>query len=201
MKNYGHVNAAVRELTDDFKLVVVVEGSPNSLTPTIGTHRHKVIEVNSMPREMIESIPELHNLVQKLKKNNLDEVVWKVLGGSPAKYLKLQELTNDCLDDAVFEVVKSHLLSALNEARETVDRSSTNTKRLVELFRAKKVSQLPIVDVYKNVGNHIDYYTDKVFTEVEYHIQPFESGVELIIQKNISSEKDVFNLVNNLCKK
>jgi hypothetical protein len=45
-----------------------------------------------MSKELIESIPEFKVLIDFLKKHNLDEPVWKVLGVSPIDYLKLKKL-------------------------------------------------------------------------------------------------------------
>ena len=40
-----------------------------------------MIAVEPMSKEQIESIPEFKGLIALLKSHNLDEPVWKVLGG------------------------------------------------------------------------------------------------------------------------
>jgi hypothetical protein len=87
-QNYADVPAAVRDLADLYSLRVVVDGSPNSLPPELfATKRETVIAVEPMSKEQIESIPEFKDLIDFLKSHNLDEPVWKVLGGSPADYI------------------------------------------------------------------------------------------------------------------
>ena len=95
-QNYADVPAAVRDLADLYGLRVVVDGSPNSLPPELlATKRETVVAVEPMSKEQIDSIPEFKDLIDFLKSHNLDEPVWKVLGGSPVDYLKLEETMID----------------------------------------------------------------------------------------------------------
>ena len=74
---------------DIYGLRVVVDGSPNSIPPELlTTKREMVITVEPMSEEEIESILELKVLIDFLKRHNLDEPVWKVIGGSPIDYFK-----------------------------------------------------------------------------------------------------------------
>jgi hypothetical protein len=122
-QNYADVPAAVRDLADLYGLRVVVDGSPNSLPPELlATKRETVIAVEPMSKEQIESIPEFKDLIDFLKSHNLDEPVWKVLGGSPDDYLKLEEAIiddklslSDTASDVVVNQVKDHLLSVLSD--------------------------------------------------------------------------------------
>jgi hypothetical protein len=82
----------VRDLAVFYGLRVVVDGSPNSLPPTlIVMKRETVVAIEPMSKEQIESIPEFKGLIDFLKSHNLGEPVWKVLAGSPADYLKFEE--------------------------------------------------------------------------------------------------------------
>jgi hypothetical protein len=92
---YDQVTAAVRALTDDYGLRVVVDGSPNSIPPELlTTKRQTVISVELMLKEEIEFIPEIKGLIDFLKSHNLDGPVRIVLGGSPPDYLKLNDVAN-----------------------------------------------------------------------------------------------------------
>ena len=132
---YAQVTSAVRDLTDLYGLRVVVDGSPNSLPPTlIATKRETVIVIEPMSKEQIESIPEFKVLIDFLKSHNLDEPVWKVLGGSPIDYLKLKKLVVKMLSlpniasDEVVNQVKNHLESVLSDSlNKNVADSSSNT--------------------------------------------------------------------------
>ena len=120
---YAQVTSAVRDLADLYGLRVVVDGSPNSLPPTlIATKRETVIAVEPMSKELIESIPEFKYLIDFLKSHNLDEPVWKVLGGSPIDYLKLKKLVvkmsslPNTASDEIVNHVKNYLQSVLSDA-------------------------------------------------------------------------------------
>ena len=131
---YAQVTSAVRDLADLYGLRVVVDGSPNSLPPTlIATKRETVIAIEPMSKEHIESIPEFKGLIDFLKSHNLDEPVWKVLGGSPVDYLKLRTIIgnklslSDTASDEVANQVKNHLQSVLSDSfSKNVLKSSLN---------------------------------------------------------------------------
>eukprot|EP01036_Dinobryon_divergens_P038630 gene38630-50732_t len=120
---YADVPSAVRDLADNYGLRVVVDGCPNSLPPELlATKREMVIAVEPMSKEQIESIHEFKGLIDFLKSRNLDEPVWKVLGGSPVDYLKLRTIIgnklslSDTASDEVANQVKNHLQSVLSDS-------------------------------------------------------------------------------------
>ncbi|RYG93427.1 hypothetical protein EON65_58915, partial [archaeon] len=159
----------------------MVDGSPNSLPPELLTiNRQAVLSVEPKSSEMIESIPEFQNLIGKMKRFHLDNAVWQVLGGCPAKYLTMRRLITDCLDDEIVDRMRSHLISALDEAGQIVLKSNPNTKAIVKLFREKNVLQLSIYELEK-LGLMIDY-PNKVFKEVTregIYVEPATSAVGL----------------------
>ena len=201
---YADLTAAVRALADTFGLRVIVDGSPNSLpAELLTTNRETVIAVEPMSREQIESIPELEGFINLLKSCNLDGPVWKVLGGSPAKYLKLTEafeLSNTASEEFV-DQVKNHLQSVLGEAlNKSVAKSSANTKAIVDVFRQKKAIKIPIMELIA-MGLLVDY-PNKVFREVKtsgrWFVEPATSAVSLIIAGNIQDDDDVYELLEKL---
>ncbi|RYY43158.1 MAG: hypothetical protein EOO06_20105 [Chitinophagaceae bacterium] len=197
---YAQVTSAVRALADEYGLRVVVDGSPNSLPPELlTTNRERVLSVEPMSREMIESIPEFQDLVGRLKRFHLEKAVWQVLGGCPAKYLDVQSLITDCSDDAIVDKVRKCLVSVLAKAGQIVLKSSPNTKAIVKLFRERNVLQLSIYELEK-LGLMIEY-PNKVFKEVTregIYVEPATSAVGLIIRENISSPQDEVDLVKGL---
>ena len=63
-EQYAQVTSAVRALTDDFGLRVIVDGSPNSIPPELlTTKRETLIAVEPMSKTQIESIPEFKGLI------------------------------------------------------------------------------------------------------------------------------------------
>jgi hypothetical protein len=210
-QNYADVPAAVRDLADLYGLRVVVDGSPNSLPPTLlATKREMVVAVEPMSKEQIESISEFKDLIDFLKSHNLDEPVWKVLGGSPADYLKLEEaiIVNklslpNTASDVVVNQVKDHLQSVLsNSLNKIVANSSSTTEDIIEIFRKRKVNKIPKMEL-KGLGFLLDY-PNKVFREVDTvedsYIVPSSPAVSLIVTENIRNGEDVRELRAKLFK-
>jgi len=74
---YADLPAAVRELSDDFGVRVVVDGPPSSLPPELfETQRETAIAVEPMSKEQIECIPEFKGFIDFLKSRNLVDPVW-----------------------------------------------------------------------------------------------------------------------------
>ncbi len=206
---YADVTAAVRSLADDFKLRVIVDGSPNSIPPElITTNRETVITIEPMSREQIESIPEFESFIDFLKTHNLDYPVWKVLGGSPAKYLKLKEMIDrlflsNTATDVIIEQVKNHLQSILSVAlNKNILNSSTLSKAIISVFREKKTIKISKAEL-ETMGFLLDY-PNKVFREVDTldgcFIKPATSAVSLIISENVKDDAGVRELREQLFK-
>ena len=207
---YAQVTSAVRDLADLYGLRVVVDGSPNSIPPELlTTNRETVITVEPMSKEQIESIPEFKVLMDFLKSHNLDDPVLKVLGGSPAKYLKLKETINrklslsDTASDEVVNQVKDHLQSVLFDTfNKNVLKSSLNTKKIIKIFKERKVIKIPMAEL-EAMGLLLDY-PNKVFREVktmeDWYIVPSSPAVSLIITENIQNGVGVRELLEKLFK-
>lgn len=211
-EKYAQVTSAVRALTDEFGLRVIVDGSPNALPPQLlATEREKVFAVEPMSKEQIESISECQELISFLKRRNLDGTVWKVFGGSPIDYLNLKEdlefkkmsLSDTASDEQVEAEVKNWLRSILtNSLNKKVAKSSSITKQIIKIFRDKKIINIPITEL-EAMGILLDS-PNKVFREVkkldDFYVEPSTPAVSLIISRNIKIKADVFNLLDNLMK-
>ncbi len=209
---YAQVTAAVRDLTDSYGLRVVVDGPPNSLPPTLlATKREIEINVEPMSKEQIDSIPELKDLITFLKSHNLDEPVWKVFGGSPIDYLKLEEaiigkklsLSDNTASEKVVNLVKNRLHSVLTKSlNKNVADSSANTQAIIDAFREKKIIRIPKTKL-KAMGLLLDF-PNEVFREVKTmegsYIVPSSPAVSLIISENIQSDEGVRELRDKLFK-
>ena len=207
---YAQVTSAVRDLTDLYGLRVVVDGSPNSIPPELlATKRETVIAVEPMSKEQIESIPEFKDLIVFLKSHNLDEPVWKVLGGSPADYLKLEEAIidnklslSDTASDVIVNQVKNHLQSFLTKSLNRILKSSSTTKQIIKIFRERKIIMIPMPELEAE-GLLLDY-PNKVFREVvtmeDSYIVPSSPAVALIISENVQNGVGVRELRDKLFK-
>ena len=206
---YAQVTSAVRDLADIYGLRVIVDGSPNSLPPTlIATKRETVIAVGPMSKEQIESIPEFKDLIVFLKSHDLDEPVWKVLGGSPADYLKLEEAItdnklslSDTASDVVVNQVKNHLQSVLSDSlNNNILNSSSTTKRIIKIFKEKNTIKVPMAEL-EAMGLLLDH-PNKVFREVKalgrQFVEPSSPSVSLIISENVQDDEGLDELLNKL---
>ena len=209
-QNYADVTAAVRALVDTFDLRVIVDGSPNSIPPEVlTTKRQTVMTVEPMLREQVESIPEFKTLMDFLRSHSLDEPVWKVLGGSPSKYLKLKETVKTRLlrpnppYEEIVELVEEYLYSMLMEALiENIFSSSPSTNEIIEVFRERKVTKIDMADLVA-MGLKLDY-PNKVFRKVRHpkdeYVEPVSAAVSLIISENIRNKYGVLALGEKLFK-
>lgn len=207
---YARVTPGVRALADKFGLRVIVDGSPNSIPPELlTTKREMVIDVEPMSKELLESIPEYKVLTDFLRSQNIDESVWKVIGGSPMDYLTLNELFLDCLsvpntssDEIVSQVKYSLKLILYNTLSKNVLKSSTNTKAIIDTFREMKTIKISVAKL-KARGFSLDYPNKvfrEVFTKEGWCVVPSSPAVSLIITENIESDEDVPELLDKLFK-
>ena len=210
-RQYADLTSAVRSLVDDYRLRVIVDGSPNSIPPELlATNRERVITFEAMSRELLESIPEFQDFIHFLKSNGLDDGVWNVLGGNPAKYMDLEEpfksrVTNlsksDTATDVIIKEVKARIQSLLiNALNDIIAKSSSNTKEIIKIFREKKAKKIPVTEL-ESRGYLVDY-PNKVFCEVEREdgkfVEPSTSAVALIINENIQDDPGVCALTEKL---
>ena len=209
---HAQVTAAVRDLADLYGLRVVVDGSPNSLPPELlATKRETVVAVEPMSKEQIESIPEFKDLIDFLKSHNLDEPVWKVLGGSPVDYLKLEETMiddklsmPDTASDEVVNQVKNHLQSILSDTLQKILMSSSTTKQIIKIFREENIIKIPMAKLEARGLLLLLDYPNKVFRDVktmeDLYIVPSSPAVSLIISENVQDGVGVRELRDKLFK-
>ena len=138
-KEYADVAAAARNLAT-LPLRVVLDASDNSLPPdATQTNREQVLLVPTMTREEIEAMEELQELLEALNKAELQDVVWHVVGGSPAKYLQLRTewkapRASD-VEAAVARFVEKQLLSALITRSRAVKQAGPAYAELLQRFQ------------------------------------------------------------------
>ena len=92
---------------------------------------------------------------------------------SPADYLKLEEAIadnklslSDTASEKVVNQVKNHLQSVLSDSlNKNVANSGFNTQAIINIFREKKVIQIPKMEL-KAMGLLLDF-PNKVFREVK----------------------------------
>ena len=106
-----------------------------------------------MSKQRIESLLEFADLIKFLKPNQLDCTVWKVLGGSPARFLKLKEMIHKLTmsnkaTGLIIEQVINHVRSVLFDALNmNVAKISSNTNKIFDAFREKKSTIIPQMEL------------------------------------------------------
>jgi hypothetical protein len=122
---YADVTAAARTLSDkEFDLRIIIDGSPNSIAPELkNTTRECVIQIERMERTMIENIEEFTSLMSFLKKEQIDDGVWEVFGGTPTLYIQLADIVvelkkfnyqSDAIKVYIQNFMYSYLLKSFN---------------------------------------------------------------------------------------
>lgn len=92
--------------------------------------------------KQIASITQIEELVEFLQQNNLQNVVWEVVGGYPAQYNNLNEIFIDMklegssTSDMIKEM-KKFVVFQLLKAHDNIVSGSSNTKAIVKIFRDK----------------------------------------------------------------
>jgi len=203
-KKYLHITAAVRNLADNFHLRVIVDSSSYSNPPGLmSTIRESVLSVDFMEKNVVESIPELKELIDFLKCNKLDQVVYNVLGGSPSEYINLRDVFEFTTGTTEMKIlsIKEHIKFVLIDALyNKIGEASPNTEKIIALFR--QIGKLAIPNMELNTNGILLDYPNTVFRQVttdsRYTIEPATPAVGLIIEHSIIDENDVGKYVDNL---
>ena len=200
-EDYAGLTAAVRTLVDDYKLRVVVEGSPNSLDETLlRTEREQVFDIKPMTKEMVWQIGQLQELFKYVKDVGLEDTVFAVLGGIPAKYEKLWD--NSTVDlqagqDAK-EVIGTHLCAAISVAIDLVrdsKKKGNDMEEIIKLFDKEKMWIQSTTLTDKKLERPTP---DKVFREVKqgrvFVLIPASNAIGIVLRHNITEEPSLTEL-------
>jgi len=199
-QEYAGLAAAVRTLVDDFKLRVVVDGSPNSLDESLlRTTRQRVFDIKPMTKEMVWQIGQLQDLFRYAKEAGLEDTVFAVLGGIPSRYEELWDNSKIDLQAGRDgrEVIGSHLCAAVFAAIKLVNDSSVknNMEKIMKLLdnntnsiRSRLLTQ-----------NKLERPTpDKVFREVKQNrisvLIPASNAIGIVLRHNLSEEPSLDEL-------
>jgi hypothetical protein len=133
------LHGAARALSQDFGARVLIDACNNSLPEhASATKREKLLELEPMQRELLETIPALLPLHEALKEARLADLVWLWTGGNPADYKSLWGLWQDqqgMEQPMSFEhVVAAFVMSLRSQALENVNAVLASNKRMQALF-------------------------------------------------------------------
>ena len=134
-QQFADLDSSARALTHDFGARVLIDASNNSLPDAAtATKREKMLEMEPMPRKLLEELPELQPLHEALKSADLADVVWMCVGGNPADYKGLWGAWQDQECKGLDIVVALFVRNLIGKALDNVSSSVANDKRLQALF-------------------------------------------------------------------
>jgi hypothetical protein len=203
---YAALTPAVRTLVDRYNLRVVVDGSPSTLDESLfRTKRQRVFEVRPMTKEMVWQIGQFQQLFQYVKKANLEDTVFAVLGGIPADYQALWDYCATRLRTGrdAREVIGAFLCSTIYTAMTHVNDARAKhpaTAQMVKLFQEK--SMLTMSTLLEN--NLVRPIPDKVFREVEQNgvpvLIPDSNAIGIVLRHHLTEEPSLDELEKLLKK-
>jgi hypothetical protein len=194
-QEYAGLTGAVRTLVDDYKLRVVVDGSPNSLDETLlRTKRQSIIDIKPMSKEMIWQIEQLQDLFKYVKEADLDDTVFAVLGGIPAGYEELWRNAKTDLQDGQppQQVIGSHLCAEISAAIKLVKDSKTKTNDMEEIIKLFDKEKKLILSDTLTVKRLQRPTPDKVFREVKqdgvFVLIPASNAIGIVLKHSLTKE-------------
>ena len=141
---HAEVEPAVRNLIKR-GYRVLVDSSDNSLPrATIDMSRTRVLRVDPMSREVLETLRQLQSVLKALREAGESELAWSVLGGVPGLYEELSAawVREGCGN--ITPIVDSFLRKVLREANKHRVETGTVDARIEKLYlHFKEVDSLP----------------------------------------------------------
>jgi hypothetical protein len=146
-QDYADISAACRCIASAGSVRVVVDASHNSLDESARrTMRERMVQVEPMPRELVERLSGMEALHAVLAVAGLADVAWAVLGGYPAAYEGLHTAWKEsgCIMNMapILEAfVQAQLLAAISQR----DEHLAADKRLKPLYeRFATIDAVPV---------------------------------------------------------
>ncbi len=188
---YASATSAVRLLADDYGIIVIVDGTPNSLPEELlTTKRQRTLNLELMKREDLESVPEFNDLIKFLSDHQLADGVWEVLGGSPVDYVRLMDVyRRNCNVEAneIVVEIKQEIISILRKAQYSITDSSANTMKIVEFFRVNGVLKISKASLASH--KMIFDSPNQVLKNGGLFLMPSTPAIRLMIKENLSPEQ------------
>jgi hypothetical protein len=135
-EKYAEIPSSARYLAE-LGLRVLVDGSTNSIPlETLCTKREIVLDIGPMTQETMEKIPEFKEGIAILKREDLFDAVWAVIGGVPADFKKLFRAIHRAGQKDIFVVVERFLQGMIARSMAIVDRTIAENPQKEESFKS-----------------------------------------------------------------
>jgi hypothetical protein len=191
-QEYADLTGAVRTLVEDYKLRVIVDGTPNSLDESLlRTTRQRIFDIKPMTREMIWQLDQLQDFFGFVKKADMDDTVYAVLGGIPSRYEELWDNAKTDLQDGqdARQVIGTHLCAQISAAIKSVKDAEGDTDEIITLFDKDK----NIIPSHLLKDKKLKRPTpDKVFREVKqgrvFVLVPASNAIGIVLRRSLTEE-------------
>jgi hypothetical protein len=193
---------------EDYKLRVVVDGSPNSLDETVlRTKRQRILEVKQMTKEMVWKIDQIQELFKYVEEAALGDTVFAVLGGNPADYVELWDDVKDGLQNGqdarqlIGAYLGAQIAAAIDLVKEYCGNDDPTFTKLMELFQGTEVFTKSTL-----VAQKIQQPTpDKVFRKVERDgvpvLIPASNAIGIVLKHGLTKKPSLEELEALIKKK
>ena len=181
-ETFAALDSAAKALAHDFGLRVVIDASDNSLPENAKkTMREEVVEVGPMSRAVLESVPDIAELLSALKAADLSDVVWECVGGVPARYIQLADAWKEAGRGVGIDleaVVEPFLINLLKQAISDRRANVIANPRLEELYPLfLKQSEVPtqLLEQWK---------LDRPSPDKVLRVKDYPTGLSVIVPAN-----------------
>ena len=143
-----------------------------------------------MPRDLLEGLVGLGDLISAPRAAELDNVVWAVVGGNPAYYFQLDGSWGDAgrgdATTAVVELFVSDLLAKAFEARGATITANKALSPLFALFTSVDSVPLSTLDKMELARPSPDKVLRKVKRDKNVLLVPFTQAMTVVLRHGLS---------------
>ncbi|KAI3632709.1 hypothetical protein MIR68_009251 [Amoeboaphelidium protococcarum] len=199
---YAGLTGAVRTLKEKYGLRVIVDGSPNSLPPSLlSTERQRVLVIQPMDWETVQKLEQCKPALEWINSAGLEKAVWAVLGGVPAKYDRLVNVIMESKLDPSKDlrvVIGDFLVDEVKKAMKSVTEATEafpDMKKILELLDAElKVPRKALAE--NNLQRPI---LDEILREIErdgkFVLVPASGAISLVLRHKLSNAPSLDELL------
>jgi hypothetical protein len=152
-RSYAEIPRAVWDLAN-LGFRVLVDGPTNSIPlEALIAKGANVMDLEPMTQETLESISEFKNVIKKLRKHGLFDVVWAVVGGAPVGFKRLcRKFERAEQNDINIEfVVESYLQEMIVKAIIVIGRACISFPQIEPVLeKFQQVDEIPLEDLLKD---------------------------------------------------
>ncbi|KAI3656723.1 hypothetical protein MP638_003040 [Amoeboaphelidium occidentale] len=200
---YADLIGAVRTLKEKFRLRVVIDGSPISLPPgLLSTERQSVLRIQPRDRETIQQLEQCKLAFEWMKSTNLENAVWAVLGGVPAKYDRLVNIIKESKLDpskdlriVIADFLVEEVAMAIDLIEEAIGSYPDMQKILALLDSELKMPRNAVLQ-NKLQCPMSDKVLRKLFRDGENYLVPANEAIALVLRHKLTKAPSLDELLD-----